>query len=121
MTVITVVCNVMLCTSMNGLPATKLNIVTAYKTIFMILPATITSNLTTILISLFFLYIQLLVFDYKTLPRIRIELAEGMVHWLNFPVTVVNCYIPSNRRFLEYMNNSPLLMAIISVRLWLLL
>jgi hypothetical protein len=73
-------------------PTTKFNIFTAHKTVFMIFPATITSNFTTVSISLFsYISIFFLVFDYKTLSRIRIELAEDMVHWLDFPVTVVNC------------------------------
>jgi len=72
-------------------PATKLNILTTHKTVFMILTSTITSKLTTVFNKSFFLYIQHLVFDYKTLSRIRIELAEDTVHWLDFPVILVNC------------------------------
>jgi len=75
---------------MNGYQRSSLTL-SQLTRLFMILPSTITSNLTTVFNKSFFLYIQHLVFDYKTLSRTRIELAEDTVHWLDFPVTVVNC------------------------------
>jgi hypothetical protein len=72
------------------IPVTKVNIVTAHKNIHD--PACHNNPKSyDDFNNSFFLYIQHLVFDYKTLSRIRIELAKDMVHWLNFQVTVVNC------------------------------
>jgi len=65
------------------LPATKLNIVTAHNTVFMIFPATITSNLTTISISLFCYISSILYLTIKHFPELELSwLKKWSTGWI---------------------------------------